>query len=264
MSVLNLVKDKKYVFNKVVQDVEFYYWDTPNFGELAGVAGHMSKADVKIEINPRQTDLVNGQKLQLGYDMSVTITSQQLYSAFEFDKLQNRLCMVKIIGVSMWIMPVLLNIAVNFVPGESQGVVTITASKFGATLLECISPTWDGQITDPWALPINPVPDSELPATGFQSEYTLRADDPNFTWITPPTPTEGVDITEFKVLMLQLYGEPLEKIPTGTTLEKFDGLVWTAVAAGDFDVVYEGGFYYVHYSSLVPMRLKDKIRISYT
>lgn len=264
MSILNLTKDKKYVFNRVVNNVEFIYADQPNMGELAGVAGYMSKADVKIEINPRQTDLINGQKLQLGYEMNVEITSQQLYSAFEFDKLQNRSCYIKIEEVPLWVMPLLLNVTVNFVPGEAQGQVKITGSKYGSRLLECISPTWNGQVIEPWALDVKATTgESIIPSNTFTRQYRLRVNDPAFIWITPSTPTEGSSVEAFKVLLYQKFGEVLESIPQNITMKKFDGFAWITIPNADYQVVYENGYYYLSYQSVNAIAMGTLIEISY-
>lgn len=264
MSILNLTRDKKYILNRVLNNVSFVYADQPNAGQLAGEAGFMSKADVKIEINPRQVDLINGQKLQLGYDMNVEITSLQFYSVFEFSKLQNRLCYIRMLEIPLWIMPVMLNVSVNLVPGETQGTVKITGSKFGDTLLDCIAPTWNGQIIDPYALDIKATDTTNIiPTDKFVRQYKLRINDPAFQWIEPPNPTETGNVDKFRVLLYKQFGEVLDSVPVNLVVRYFKDIDWVVIPDTQYILDYIGGYYYLNFDLTNLLSMGTIIEVSY-
>lgn len=261
---LNLSKDKKWVFKKVVSNIEFL--DADNGGELLGNAGFISKADLEIVVTERTEELSDSQMFQLGYDLSVKITSLQWYSAFEFDKLKNKRCYIKIAEIPLFVMPLLLNIAVQLRPGETKGIVTISGKKYGEKLTDLIAPTWNGAIVEPYALPYGGgipsgskiIPESE--AFQYNTTYYLDYNDPLQEFINPSIATESANITEFKLtIVIPNTQTPISEPPISSKLKKFDGFNWVEVNASDYDIIYEKGLYKIHYNSSTALKLKDSL-----
>lgn len=261
-STLNLVNDSGLVFNGVVNSVEFYHADSPNSGQLAGVAGTLGKSAVSIAATPKTLELIDGNKHQLGYELKVEITSEQLYSAYEFDKLRNRKCYIALPDVPLWVMPVILNVEITFNPGEGKGQVKITGSKYSQTLVGCVAPNWNGVIAAPFSRSVTMPGEQKIPVTGFEYEYLLSLSNPDVEFIAPAVPDDDDEITELKLMMMKALGEKLTTPPTGTTLKKWNGTAWTSLT--DFTVVFEDGNYKVSFSGETGLALGDLLKVTYS
>lgn len=134
MGLLNLTKDGKYIFNRVVNSVKFY--DKDQAAQLLGEIGHMSKSAVSITCIPRSTELIGGNKYQLGYDITIEITSEQLYGMFEFDKLKNKNVWIAFPELPLFFSAdTTLNVEVMMNLGETTGKVKISAGAYATDLI---------------------------------------------------------------------------------------------------------------------------------
>lgn len=274
---LNLTKDGKWVFNRVVNDVLLY-----DGGVLEGSAGHLGKSSASIKLVPRTTELIDGSKFQLGYDMTFEIVSEQLYSAFEFDKLKNKSGYINIPEIPLWIgtLPgglIRFNIEIDIAPGETRGQIKIHGSKFGGKLTDLIGARWDGAVFAPWAVSDGGgIPTDVVDPNQFSYTYFLEEKTPYVEYIVPTAPTEESDITE---AMFQLLGDllsnetetfepnamaPRTTPPVNLVVEKLGSTGWeTITQATNYEVVYQGGYYFVHYNSTEALKLGDKVRITF-
>jgi hypothetical protein len=274
---LNLSKDGKWVFNRVVNDVMLY-----DGGELAGPAGHLGKSSASIKLVPRVTELIDGSKFQLGYDMTFEIVSEQLYSAFEFDKLRNKSGYISIPEVPLWIgtLPgglIRFNLELDIAPGDTKGQIKIHGSKYGGKLTDLIAARWDGAVFAPWAVgDSGGIPTDVIDPNTFSYTYFLEERTPYVEYITPVAPDKDSDILE---AMFALLGDlvsteaesfesnamaPRQTPPVNLVVEKLTGTGWTAITqASNYEVIYQGGYYYVHYDSTAALKLGDKIRITF-
>jgi hypothetical protein len=264
---LNLVKDGKYVFNRRVSEVHLY-----EGGNLAGSAGYLGKSAVAIKAVPRTTDLIDGSKYQLGYDVTYEITSEQLYSVFEFEKLMNKSGFIHLPDIPLWIGTttgglINFNIEVDINPGETKGQVKISGSKYVAKLTDCLAQNWNGAVAAPFATTEKVTEGTPLGLDEFEYEYILDLKNPMVQFITPASPEdEDDDITEFKLALLGAKEGSMEQRadpPSEIVVKKFDGLVWQPVVADDYDVVFEGGYYYIHYQSATASKLGDKFKVTF-
>lgn len=275
---LNLIKDSKYVFNRAVNDVFLL-----EGGEHQYNAGHLGKSSVSIKLVPKVLDLINGSKLQLGYDMTFEIVSEQLYSAFEFEKLRNKLGYIYLPDIPLWIGTtvgglIMFNIEVEIAPGETKGQVKISGSKFGAKLNDLIAARWDGAVFDPWAVPVTgSALQSPVTPKLFSYDYVLDNKNKWVEFIDPSNPSEGEDLYKFKVALLGNIGSGVsENIGsedamgqrtspvTNLTVKVLSGTGGQTVDNEKYEVIYEQGFYYLHYMFGSPfIKYGDTIRISF-
>lgn len=263
MSLLNLTKDGKYIFNRTVQSVKFY--DKNDSAQLLGEAGHMSKAGVKINAVPRSTELIGSNKYQLGYDVTVEILSEQLYGMFEFDKLKNKNVWIELPEVPLYVnIDTTLNVEVMMDLGATQGQVKITCSGYAQDLKQAFFSHWYGLVLDPWAIPTEDATPPSQPTGEFH--YALELGDPLIEIVTPAAPESDDPITEVK---LSLYDESFEVVaeePTVTAVEYWDGFTWTAfVVTTDYIVIFEDEIYKVHIDTAqTVLLLKTRVRVKYT
>lgn len=269
MSELNLTKDKKWIFKKPITKVKIYKTEIP--GPYQGEAGYLEKASVKITVEPRLTELINGSNFQLGYDVSFEVVSLQLYSAFEFDKLKNENCYINLPDVPLWLRFFDLNVKIETEPGQTRGTVTISGSKFVDELTNAMAADVSGNVFSPWAnqdgVPVNPenaIPGD--PATEHSYIYVLTKGDPLQEFITPPAPEKGDDITELKLTVVtEEHQEPVEELPANVVLQKFVGTSWEVIIADDYEIVYESGVYKIHFTAVAadPVLLDDQLRLDW-
>jgi hypothetical protein len=262
----NLTKDGKWIFNRRVEEVDFYHGDNPNVGTYAGSAGHLGPAGVKITLEPKNTALIGGDKHQHGYILNYEITSEQMYSLFEFEKLRNRKNYVALLEIPLWIMPTKTQVAADITPGETKGIIKLTGSNYSDKLKNLIAASWNGTVFLPWAVPSGGAEEklSPIPETGFEHEYELLVGDPGLEFITPDPPVD--EVTEFKALVLQEFAEPYsgDDFPPALVLSKKIGSGFEEITqVSNYTVVFEGGLYKVHYDSATPLKLGDNIKIAY-
>lgn len=264
MGLLNLTKDGKYIFNRVVNSVKFY--DKDQAAQLLGEIGHMGKSAVSITCIPRSTELIGGNKYQLGYDITIEITSEQLYGMFEFDKLKNKNVWIEFPELPLFFnAETTLNVEVMMNLGETTGRVKISAGAYATDLKNAFFSHWYNLIQAPWATPDSvPVDNPQLPTGEYH--YQLRDDDPYIELITPPTPDSDDSLTVLKLLLYDEKLNPLTEEPTVTDVEYFDGFVWTAlVVSTDYTVIYEGGYYKISINTMkTVLHLKTEVRVKYT
>lgn len=263
----NLSKEGKWVFNRRVNDVHLYEGGVP-----AGVAGYLGKSAIVIKAVPRTTDLIDGSKYQLGFDISYEVVSEQLYSVFEFEKLMNKSGYIYIPDIPLWIGTtaggqITFNIEVDINPGETKGQVKLSGSKFVSKLTDGIAQNWNGAVASPFATPlVYKESSSPLDDSVFEYEYLLNKDNPFVNFVVPSSPDEEDSITEFKLAILgDISGSMNQRTtpPASVVVKRFNGIAWVIVAVEDYDVVYEGGYYYVYCIPATPSKLGDKFKVSF-
>ncbi|MCS7054457.1 MAG: hypothetical protein NZM09_12110 [Ignavibacterium sp.] len=277
----NLKKDNKYVFNRVVNDVILY-----DYNVQAGSAGHLGKSSVSIKIVPRTIDLIDGSKLQLGYDMTFEIISEQLYSAFEFDKLKNKQGLICLPDIPLWIGTttggmIRFNVEVDVAPGENKGQVKISGSKFGSKLNDLIGARWDGAVFEPWAVSEKGA-ETQSPITPntFTYEYVLDTKNKWVEFLDPTNPQVGDDLHQVRIALLGNIGSGASESVNGEDVmgqrtSPISNLVvklftedgWVTLLQGqEYGLNYINGYYYVLIINTSSYRLSygSKIRISFT
>lgn len=270
MGQLNLTKKKELVFKRVVNRVEFHDYDA---NEYKGIAGFMSKADVKVMATKRTEELSDSNRFQLGYDLEVTVTSLQYYSVFEFAKLRNLNCYVRLVEVPLWIGPCLLNVDVELSPGETKGKVTISGTLYVENLTDGFKANWNGAILEPYAFPFDGDQSSmiELVPEGLSWQYSLgyhiAADDPLMEFIDYNTPvlTDASQITEMKLIVVYPNTKiPIENMPSSYELKKFDGTDYQIISKDDYSIIFEDEVYKIHYLSATALMLKNRLLFQFT
>lgn len=265
----NLTQDGTKVFDQFLENVNFYLADQN--GLLAGSAGHLNKAGVKITLAEESTNLITNENFQRGFNLSVEISSEQFYGAFEFEKLKNRKCFIELPDIPLWILPVRLNVSIpEFNPGEKKATILIKASRYCKTLNNAMASSWNGSVFAPFATPVaGPGTDTPIPSSGTQRVWALSTmDDPFIEIIDPAVPGPTDYIIEAKLTLADIYSNPIIVEPTITAVEySSDGFTWAALTlTTDYTLLYEGGVYkiYVDNAALTSLLLGVNVRASFT
>jgi len=245
---MSLVKNKGWVYKRVISRANFY--EVAPGGPFRGEAGYMDKADLSITAAERTTELVDGSNFQLGYEVSFSITSIQLYNMHEFDKLKNMNAYVEFPEIPMWINGFNLNISMDLKPGETLGKVMIKGKRFVEKLSQAIASDFNGNVFLPFdpGTGILPVADNFKIPGGDNWEYayvyTMDLKDPLQEIITPAAPTATDPLTEFKLtVVLPIYQLAVDVVPSAILLSYFNGTAYVPLGVGDYEIIYEGGGY---------------------
>jgi len=247
----NITKDK----TRMLKGVTDVYIRDDAWAGSTGWAGSLliPKSGVAVEMKPRLSELVDGSKLLLGYDCSVTIETFQYFSLFEIQKLVNKVCTIMLKGMDTYIMSVLLNLEVTATPGDDKSSIKLTGNKYveADRIIEFLNPSPWGSWSDFWALPGNPtsLPSEGIPAaTEFSYAYKLRTNEPLVKYIMPGAPTAEDDITEIKLTLVDRNLDPIEREPSNVVLTKTTGTGTVTIADTKYEIILETGLYKLYFT----------------
>ncbi len=156
LKIINITKDRGKLLNQVVKDVfiqtlDNYYSGDTKYNDLKNF-GHIGESGLKITAEPIEQELLSGDVISKGLDVTVEITPLQFFNMFEFEKFNNEKVIVYIPDVELYIVNfvALFSADVTFnKQGDSK--IMIKGKKRVQQLVEMVTPNpWQGTWPTVW------------------------------------------------------------------------------------------------------------------
>jgi hypothetical protein len=124
MEVIRLKKDPKrlptkYVGKVLIQTNANLYSGDPLYSEWEN-CGYIEQGSIIITAPPITFIDINGSTVTTGYNGKIEIGIMQIYGIFEYEKFVNKMCTISLPGIKMYIPDIILNLDVNFTPGDNK------------------------------------------------------------------------------------------------------------------------------------------------
>lgn len=130
--------DSKKLFRRRIDGVSIQTSELVNQGNWNyDNIGFVEKGSLLIEINPRETTLIDGNTINTGFDCRFEVKGLQLYDMFNLTgKYNNKKCWLLLIGTDIQITDIIINVKTSFKDDKQD--ITIYGTKFVGELTEFI------------------------------------------------------------------------------------------------------------------------------
>jgi hypothetical protein len=204
LQLLNISKDetkvlKDAVADVLIQTVENMYSGNPTYAKWQN-AGYIPNAGVVITTASQLKEMIDGSNLSKGKMINIEITAEQLFSLYEFEKLDNQNCIIKIVGPGFewWLDRITVTVEVNttFNSAADSATISIKGSRKVRSLRDCLTPSpWAGPVSGGTGIPTDEPgfpADEDTPVNYW--EYILHQENPLVDFETPANPDGGIDV----------------------------------------------------------------------
>lgn len=168
LQLINLSKSKDQLLSSVIRDVLIQTNENLLSGNILyndwKNAGYIQEAMVKVAAKPNLIELIDGTSISKSFEVTWEITSLQYYHLYEFEKFNNELCTINLLGVQTYLKNVFVNVELDATFNKNgEAKIRLFGTKRVKSLRDLIDGNPWGELPEPWA---QAAPDSDAPPGG--------------------------------------------------------------------------------------------------